>query len=95
MTDDGLDPALLIGLHKLAAQNGDGLAPELLERLADRQACLAASAEVIALPGLHERPVSRNQHLADGWRPSGPRDTDNVIAFPAPKWQQNAARKKV
>lgn len=85
------ETGMLIGLHKLAAQNGDGLIPELLERLQDMQAREQVSADIIALPGLHQRPVSRSQHLANGLRSHADR-VDNVLAFPAPRWQQNATR---
>ncbi|WP_377296462.1 hypothetical protein [Rhizobium sp. SGZ-381] len=36
MSDDGRNPSLLIGLHKLAQQNGDGLVPELYDLLTRR-----------------------------------------------------------
>jgi hypothetical protein len=36
MSDDRRDPTLLIGLHKLAQQNGDGLVPELYDLLTRR-----------------------------------------------------------
>ena len=36
MIDNGPDGFALIGLHKLAAQNGDGLVPELYELLMRR-----------------------------------------------------------
>ncbi|SMC39300.1 hypothetical protein [Rhizobium sp. RU36D] len=86
------DTGMLIGLHKLAAQNGDGLIPELLERLQDLAERERDSAEIVALPGLHERKVSRSQHLANGLRGHGDAAADNVVAFPAPRWQQNAVR---
>ncbi len=86
------ESGMLIGLHKLAAQNGDGLIPELLERLQDMAERERASAEVVPLPGLHQRKVSRSQHLANGLRADRDTATDNVVSFPAPRWQQNAAR---
>ena len=36
MRDERPDTSLLIGLHKLAEQNGEGLVPELYEILASR-----------------------------------------------------------
>jgi hypothetical protein len=36
MSEDRRDPTLLIGLHKLAEQNGDGLVPELYDLLTRR-----------------------------------------------------------
>ncbi|MBR0554831.1 hypothetical protein J5J10_03985 [Ciceribacter sp. L1K23] len=76
----------LTGLHKLAQQNGDGLIPELLDRLAAADTNLQHSAEIVKLPGLHERPNAPMSR----WSPSG---DAVVINFPAPRWQRNAERK--
>ncbi len=87
MTPDDFDATLLIDLHKLAAQNGDGLAPALYERLADAQALRDDhSAEIVPLPGLHQRAAKpMSQRLPYG--------EATIINFPAPRWQRNAARK--
>jgi hypothetical protein len=37
MSDDGPEGYTLIGLHKLAAQNGDGLVPELYQLMMERE----------------------------------------------------------
>lgn len=77
---------LLIGLHKLAQQNGDGFIPELMERLAAADTNLQHSAEIVKLPGLHERPVTPMSARS-------PAGDAVVINFPAPQWQRNAHRK--
>lgn len=87
MTDDDLDASLLIGLHKLCQQNGEVLGIALHECLTDREAVRSASAEIIRLPGLHER----------GHCPIYPRvsrEGATIIAFPAPRWQRNASRQR-
>lgn len=89
--NESFDADMLIGLHKLAEQNGDGLIPELLERLQDLEArqreLEGHGAEVIVLPGLHERPNSRRSIISSRF------DDNVVIAFPAPRWQKNAERR--
>ncbi|MDQ0454384.1 hypothetical protein [Rhizobium paknamense] len=40
-------------------------------------------AEVIRLPGLHERPVTRTAHLLNGLRPAS--QSAEIIAFPERK----------
>lgn len=87
MMDDELDSAMLVGLHKLASENGDGLAPALHERLIDRQAQRAVSAEIIPIPPLHKRKAKPN-YLQSPWGDA------TIIDFPAPKWQRNAARQR-
>lgn len=93
MNENGFDPSLLIGLHKMAAHNGDGLVPELLERLQDRGTRERESAEIVKLPGLHERPVSRSQSIANGLRTASAPSGCDVIAFPLPRWHRNAERR--
>ncbi|MHA7968318.1 hypothetical protein [Rhizobium sp. CAU 1783] len=87
MIDDEIDPALLVGLHKLAQQNGDGLIPALHERLNDVAAVRAKSAEIIRLPGLHER---HNRPIYVG----ASRCDAKIIDFPLPRWQRNASRQR-
>ncbi|NSZ17573.1 hypothetical protein [Agrobacterium vitis] len=88
---DGNDGTLMIELHKLGDQAGEGLIGALYERQQDGRERQAAMADIIRLPGLHERPVSRTQHLAQGLR----RDavSAEVIDFPPPQWHRNAARR--
>lgn len=93
MSYDGLDPALLIGLQKLAERHGDGLATELGERLADQAGRNAAGAEVVAIPGLHQRPVTHLPHGAYSGGENG-RGAANVIPFPLPRWKRNEKRRR-
>ena len=50
MSEERRDASLFIGLHKLAAQNGDGLVPELYALLTARAEAAAANANVVAFP---------------------------------------------
>lgn len=84
MSHDDFDPSLLIGLHKLAVQNGEGLAPALYERISDHEASLEMIAEVIPLPGLHQR--SKTSAYPQGRMAV-------VIDFPQPRWHRNARRR--
>jgi hypothetical protein len=90
MNDDDIDTFYLVGIHKLAEQVGDGLAPQLLERASDMRSRRLATAEIIRLPGLHERPISRNQVLADGLRDGARRPDARILRFPLARWQRNA-----
>lgn len=54
MTEQRPDASLLIGLHKLAEQNGDGLVPELYALLA--QPSLPDTTNVVPFPS--ERPTA-------------------------------------
>ncbi len=93
MNHDGFDPALLIGLQKLAERHGDGLATELGERLAEQAERNEAGAEVVAIPGLHQRPVTRLPHGAYSGGKNG-RGAANVIPFPLPRWKRNEKRRR-
>ncbi|MBB4006495.1 hypothetical protein [Allorhizobium taibaishanense] len=86
------DGSLMIELHKLGGEAGEGLAGLLYERAEDARECQAAMAEIVRLPGLHERPVSRTQHLAQGLRREAV--SAQVIDFPAPQWRRNAERRQ-
>ena len=67
-------PDLPIDLHKLAAQNGEGLAPELFA-LFDRSRIAAYDAEnVLEFPA---RDLPSPRHRSD----AGSSDRDNVVAF--------------
>ena len=52
MNEQGPDPSLLIGLHKLAEQNGDGLVPELYALLAERPQSATSDTNVVPFPTL-------------------------------------------
>jgi hypothetical protein len=84
---DGYDKSSMIELHKLMDQPCDGLATALYERMQDQ------SADIIKLPGLHERSASRSDHLANGLRQHMSEAV--VIDFPRPQWLRNADRRKV
>ncbi|WP_246662524.1 hypothetical protein [Rhizobium sp. P44RR-XXIV] len=55
MIDNGPDGFMLIGLHKLAAQNGDGLVPELYELLMRRAEEQRRAANVTSFPSWKAR----------------------------------------
>lgn len=93
MSSMDLDPTLLIGLSKLAESRGDGLVPQLMEALADRAAVQQNTAEIVRLPGLHERVQLPSDRLAEALRRER-RQNDNVLSFPAPRWQRNAERRE-
>lgn len=90
MTDKRPDGLTMIGLHKMAAQNGDGLVPELYELLMRR--------------GEEERPAE-NVTMFPIWevrfpgeKPTAPpdvsaKDGTNVIAF-RPRPGKTADRRK-
>jgi hypothetical protein len=50
MNDEPRDASLLIGLHKLAAQNGEGLVPELYALLSARSEAAPDMTNVVPLP---------------------------------------------
>lgn len=56
MDDDRRDPSLLIGLHKLAQHNGDGLVPELYELLNRRPDELPEGQGIVRFPIGRTRP---------------------------------------
>jgi hypothetical protein len=89
---DGYDLSSLIELHKLMANGCDGQTLAFYERLEDQQEMSGHTAEVIRLPGLHERPASRLQHLSDGLRQN--RGMAIVLDFPRPQWLRNADRRQ-
>lgn len=62
MTEERPDASLLIGLHKLADQNGDGVVPELYALLAARPE--ADPATVVPFPA--ERRTASRHDTRDG-----------------------------
>ncbi|WLS07615.1 hypothetical protein Q9314_15735 [Shinella sumterensis] len=80
MSDERPKPFMMIGLHKLAAQNGDGLVPELYEWMANRAEMLESD-NVPAFPFRNVRPV-RAAGLEG--QPGLDARNDNVVAFPLP-----------
>lgn len=80
MSDERPEAFMMIGLHKLAAQNGDGLVPELYALLT-RRADMLQSENVTEFPLASARPPTRavsfeNTHGLEA-------RNDNVVAFPA------------
>lgn len=73
---------MMIGLHKLAAQNGDGLIPELYALLT-RRAEMLESENVTEFPVASARPPARVSTF-EGASALEARN-DNVVAFPAPR----------
>jgi len=78
VNDERPEAFAMIGLHKLAAQNGDGLVPELYALLT-RRACLLDSANVVEFPVNDARPPARRAAFEDDMA-LDPRN-DNVVAF--------------
>ncbi|WP_037110827.1 hypothetical protein [Pseudorhizobium marinum] len=62
MTEERPDASLLIGLHKLAEQNGDGFVPELYALLAAQPQ--ADRVNVVPFPA--ERRVASSHYTRDG-----------------------------
>jgi len=80
VSDERPEAFMMIGLHKLAAQNGDGLVPELYALLT-RRADMLQSENVTEFPLASARPPARavsfeNTHGLEA-------RNDNVVAFPA------------
>ncbi|NLS06541.1 hypothetical protein HGP14_24845 [Rhizobium sp. P32RR-XVIII] len=79
MTDQPFQGFMMIGLHKLAAQNGDGLVPELYDLLTENAARRELYPNVMEFPVWEAR---QSGEIAD--RPLGDEaaNGDNVVAFP-------------
>jgi hypothetical protein len=73
MSDTTPNEFMMIGLHKLAAERGDGLIPELLALYGERQRMAMQSPNVVAFPDELASPASVH--------PPGNVGNDNVIAF--------------
>ncbi|PXA83009.1 hypothetical protein DMC25_18540 [Caulobacter sp. D4A] len=67
MNEERPDTSLFIGLHKLAAQNGDGLVPELYALLTARAEAAADMTNVVAMPKL-PKVMSAEVSSGDGAR---------------------------
>lgn len=81
MNDGKPDGFMMIGLHKLAAQNGEGLIPELHALLMADSRLRADNRNVTEFPVREARPPARQVPFEAIGAPS-PRATDNVLAFP-------------
>ena len=82
MNDERPDAFMMIGLHKLAAQNGDGLVPELYALLS-RRADMLESENIMEFPLASARPPARAASFEDV--PALEARNDNVVAFPQPR----------
>ncbi|QND47946.1 hypothetical protein HB780_20035 [Rhizobium lusitanum] len=92
MNDEGPDGFMMIGLHKLAAQNGDGLVPELYELLMRRAEEQRQAPNVTAFPSWQARlPGEQSDISLDITAVDG----TNVIAFTPRPGKTVDRRKKV
>lgn len=82
MNDERPEAFMMIGLHKLAVQNGDGLVPELYALLTSRARMFEENANVEEFPVHLARPPARAA-AHEGQSGLAGRG-DNVVAFPAP-----------
>lgn len=82
MNDERPEAFMMIGLHKLAAQNGDGLVPELYTLLT-RRAAMLESENVTEFPVHDARPPARAASFEA--EPALEARNDNVVPFPAPR----------
>lgn len=80
MNDERPEAYMMIGLHKLAQQNGDGLVPELYALLT-RRAQMLETPNVAEFPLAQARAPARAPSFEGG--ASLEARNDNVIAFPA------------
>ncbi len=75
---------MMIGLHKLAAQNGDGLVPELYELLTRRARMFEENPNVTEFPSWEARPPAHEKSFDNASDTLEVR-RDNVVAFPLPR----------
>lgn len=82
MNGDKPDGFMMIGLHKLAAQNGDGLIPELYALLTREARMQAESPNLTVFPVWEARSPAREVPFVG--EDTAPAEVpDNLIAFPA------------
>lgn len=67
---------MLVGLHKMAAERGDGFIPEMLEVLKQSRQAFDGAANVMQFPERDVEPVSPMEIRSAS-------NENNVIAFPA------------
>ncbi|MFS8044288.1 hypothetical protein [Rhizobium sp. BR 314] len=90
MIDDSPDGVMLIGLHNLAAQNGDGLVPELYELLMRRAEEQQRAPNVATFPTWK---VRRPGEASDRIAGTTALDGANIVAF-APDVDKTVTRRK-
>jgi hypothetical protein len=69
------DDFMLVGLHKMAAERGDGLVPEMLEVLKRSREGFDGAANIVHFSGRDIEPVSPMEIRSAS-------NENNVIAFP-------------
>ncbi len=89
---DGYDKSTLIELHKLMDQECAAQVTALHEQVQDQLSASYHTAEIIKLPGLHERKVSRSRYFTHGLRQQMSEAV--IIAFPLPQWKRIAERRR-
>jgi hypothetical protein len=82
VNDERPEAFMMIGLHKLAAQNGDGLVPELYALLTRRAQMLEDNPNVSEFP-VHEARMRARVMPYDA-AAALESHGDNVVAFPKP-----------
>ncbi|MDI7860710.1 hypothetical protein MRS76_01960 [Rhizobiaceae bacterium n13] len=90
MNSDRPEGIMMIGLHKLAAQNGDGLIPELFALLTECEQLARERPNVVDFPVWSARlPGEAPEHEL------GTDDGDRVVAFRAAAGETSDKRRKV
>ncbi|WP_370041059.1 hypothetical protein [Sinorhizobium fredii] len=85
MNDERHDQ-MMIGLHKLASQRGDGLVPELYEVLTRRTRLLEDNPNVTEFPAWQARSPLRE--------PFGLEPSSNAVILPFPRSDAGVSEKK-
>ncbi len=76
MHEERPDRYIMIGLHKMAAQVGDGLVPEIYELLMSRSRHLEENPNVVEFPAWQARPPVREGFAV------APIAQNNILSFP-------------
>ncbi|ASY69964.1 hypothetical protein N181_09225 [Sinorhizobium fredii USDA 205] len=86
MNDERPDQMMMIGLHKLASQLGDGLVSELYEVLTRRTRLLEDNPNVTEFPAWQARSPLRE--------PFGLEPSSNAVILPFPRSDAGVSEKK-
>jgi hypothetical protein len=86
MNEERPDQMMMIGLHKLASELGDGLVPELYEVLTRRARLLEDNPKVTEFPAWQARPPVREPF---GFAPAA-----NAVILPFPRSEAGIPEKK-
>jgi len=76
MSEHRPDQYMMIGLHKMASQFGDGLVPELYELLTRRARAAETDVNVVEFPAGQARLPAREMFAV------APAAQDNILRFP-------------